>query len=194
MSIQPKKKNLFKFFKSEEFNEARVKLCVMYILLSYLNEQKEDIDELLQGFDGLFIGDLKHAAIESMKAFEKYERIYRAHIGSDGIDLGEATIDVTKAIDIQMEQSRFFLQEATKAMYKAIDEQVENRVHDEEQLEKEASEDFEICPDDERKQALHEVLRITKGRINELHGDVLKGVEIGFNTAINYVNRVYLEA
>lgn len=193
-TIKPKKKNLFKFFKSKEFNEARVKLCVIYILLSYLNGQKEDLDELLKGFNGLFIGALKHAANEAMAAFERYERIYRAHIGSDGIDLGDATIDVSKAIDIQMEQSKFFLQEATKAMYKAIDEQVENRVHDEEQLEKEASEDFEICPDEERKLALEATIKIAKSRLDEIHGDVLKGVEIGFNTAINYINRVYLEA
>ena len=194
MSITPKKKNLFKFFKSEEFNEARIKMCAIYILLSYVNELKEDVDSLLQGFGGLFVGELKHTSIEAMKAFEKYERQYRLHIGSDGRDLGEATIDVTKAVDIQMQQSQFFLQEATKAMYKALDEQIALRVSDKEQLEKESKEDFEICGDEERKLALAHTIQIAKQRQEELHGDVIKGVEIGFNTAINWINRLYIDA
>lgn len=192
--IKPKKKNLFAYFKSEAFNRARVNLCAMYIILSYANELKEDVDKDMKGFDGLFVGELKKASNDLMKAFDKYEKTYRAHIGTDASDLCDATIDVTGALDLQMEQSKFFLQEATKAMYKAMDEQIAKRVNDKEQLEKEAKEDFEIFPDSERKEALNATIKIARQRIDELHGDVLKGVEIGFNTAVNYINRIYLNA
>ena len=63
-----KKKNLFKFFKSKEFNEARVKMCALYILISYCNELHEDVDRLLKGFDGMMIGMLKHKAKAATKA------------------------------------------------------------------------------------------------------------------------------
>lgn len=192
--IKPKKKNLFAYFKSEAFNRARVNLCAMYILLTKCNELKEDIDTDLQGFNGLFIGELKHASNELLKAFERYFKTYEAHIGRDASDLCDATIDVTKAIDIQMEQSRFFLQEATKAMFKAMNEAIEQRVDDKEQLRKESEADFEIMPDSERRAALEATIKIAKQRQDELKGDVLKGVEIGFNTCANYINRIYLEA
>lgn len=192
--IKPKKKNLFKFFKSKEFNEARIKMCAMYIILSYANELHEDIDNLLKGFDGLYIGDLKHASKVASKALEDYDRQYMAHIGSDGTDLCDATIDVTSQLDIAIEQSKFFLQEGSKALRFAIDTQIKERVVDEEQLEKESQDDFEICGEEERNLALQHTLKITKQRIDELHGDVLKGVEVGFNTAINWINRLYRES
>lgn len=192
--IKPKKKNLFKFFKSNEFNEARIKMCAMYIILSYANELHEDIDRLLKGFDGLYIGDLKHASKVASKALEDYDRQYMAHIGSDGTDLCDATIDVTSQLDIAIQQSKFFLQEGSKALRFAIDTQIRERVVDEEQLEKESQDDFEICGEEERNLALQHTLKITKQRIDELHGDVLKGVEIGFNTAINWINRLYRES
>ena len=192
--IKPKKKNLFKFFKSKEFNEARIKMCAMYIILSYANELHEDIDTILKGFDGLYIGDLKHASKVASKALEDYDRQYMAHIGSDGTDLCDATIDVTSQLDIAIEQSKFFLQEGSKALRFAIDTQIKERVVDEEQLEKESQDDFEICGEEERNLALQHTLKITKQRIDELHGDVLKGVEVGFNTAINWINRLYRES
>lgn len=194
MSIQPKKKNLFKFFKSTEFNEARVKMCAMYIILSYANELHEDIDRLLQGFDGLYIGDLKKASKEASKALEAYDKQYMAHIGSDGSDLCDATIDVTSAIDDTIEKNRYHFQQCYNIIANALNRQIELRVKDPEQLEREQFADFEICGPQERKMALDETLRVTKSRIDELHGDVLKGVEAGFNTAVNWINRIYLEA
>lgn len=194
MSITPKKKNLFKFFKSDKFNRARVNLCAMYILLSKVNELKEDIDSDLQGYDGLYIGDLKRAGKESLAAFEKYVKAYEAHIGSDGLDLANATVDVTTAIDEAMEKNSYYLQEGSRAIKRAIDEQIKNRVTDEEQLSRESNADFEICGETERKQALDATLLIAKRRIDELKGDPLKGAEVGFNVAINWINRLYLEA
>lgn len=193
-SVQTKKKNLFKFFKSKDFNEARVKMCAIYIILSYLNELHEDVDSLLKGYEGMFIGELKHASLEATKALERYDRLYMAHIGSDGIDLGEATIDVTSKLDLAIQQNKFFLQEGSKAIRAALDEQIEERVKDDKQLEKEAKEDFEIITESERKEALYETLRLAKKRMDEFDGDVLKAVEIGFNVAVNYVNRVYLQS
>lgn len=192
--IKPKKKNLFAYFKSEAFNTARVNLCAMYILLSKVNELKEDTDRDLQGFNGLFIGELKHASNEALKAFDNYVKAYEAHIGSDGSDLCDATIDVTKEIDEAIENNSYYLKMAHKALRKAIDEATEKYVNDKEQLEKEAKADFEICGEEERVKALNATLQIARNRQDELKGDVLKGVEIGFNTAINYINRIYLTA
>lgn len=195
---QIKKKNLFKFFKSPEFNKARVLFCAVYILLSYVNELVEEIMKLLQGFDGLFVGMLKHEAKNSVKAFEAFEKEYRAHIFGDGGDLCDATIDVTKPLDIQLEQSKFFLQESTKAIYAIIDKQIETRIDDPEQLEREAKTDFEICGEEEAKQALYVAKKMAKSHSKELgvrnEEDMIKGVEVGFNICKNWINRLYLEA
>lgn len=196
--IQPKKKNLFKFFKSKDFNNARIKMCALYIILSYANELHEDVDRLLQGYEGLWIGELKHAGKEASRALERYDKEYRAHILDKGEDLCDATIDVTKPLDIQIEQSKFFLQESSKAIRKVLDEQIENRVKDPKALERESKEDFEICGQEERKQALFVAKKMAKNRFAELgvknEEDLLKGVEVGFNIAVNWINRLYLEA
>lgn len=193
-----KKKNLFKFFKSEEFNEARVKMCALFIILSYANELHEDVDRLLQGYEGLWIGELKHAGKEATRALERYDKEYRAHILDNGEDLCDATIDVTKPLDIQIEQSKFFLQEGSKAIRQVLDEQIENRVKDPKALERESQADFEICGKQEREQALFVAKKMAKNRFDELgvknEEDLLKGVEVGFNIAVNWINRLYLEA
>lgn len=193
-----KKKNLFKFFKSEEFNEARVKMCALYIILSYANELHEDVDRLLQGYEGLWIGELKHAGKEATRALERYDKEYRTHILDNGEDLCDATIDVTKPLDIQIEQSKFFLQEGSKAIRQVLDEQIENRVKDPKALERESQADFEICGKQEREQALFVAKKMAKNRFDELGAkneeDLLKGVEVGFNIAVNWINRLYLEA
>lgn len=198
MVTQIKKKNLFKFFKSEEFNEARVKLCALFIILSYANELHEDVDRLLQGYEGLWIGELKHAGKEATRALERYDKEYRAHILDNGEDLCDATIDVTKPLDIQIEQSKFFLQEGSKAIRQVLDEQIENRVKDPKALERESQADFEICGKQEREQALFVAKKMAKNRFDELGAkneeDLLKGVEVGFNIAVNWINRLYLEA
>lgn len=198
MVTQIKKKNLFKFFKSEDFNEARVKLCALFIILSYANELHEDIDRLLQGYEGLWIGELKHAGKEATRALERYDKEYRAHILDNGEDLCDATIDVTKPLDIQIEQSKFFLQEGSKAIRQVLDEQIENRVKDPKALEMESQADFEICGKQEREQALFVAKKMAKNRFDELgvknEEDLLKGVEVGFNIAVNWINRLYLEA
>jgi hypothetical protein len=198
MVTQIKKKNLFKFFKSEEFNEARVKLCALFIILSYANELHEDVDRLLQGYEGLWIGELKHAGKEATRALERYDKEYRMHILDNGEDLCDATIDVTKPLDIQIEQSKFFLQEGSKAIRQVLDEQIENRVKDPKALERESQADFEICGQEERKQALFVAKKMAKNRFDELgvknEEDLLKGVEVGFNIAVNWINRLYLEA
>lgn len=194
MSIQPKKKNLFKYFKSKEFNEARIKMCAIYIILSYINELHEDVDRDLQGFDGLFIGELKKYSMEATKAFDLYEKSYRYHIGSDGLDLGEATIDVTSELDDTLKKNRYFFQQCYNVIANSLNTQIENRVKDPEQIDKEQSDNFEICGPNERKLALEETLNISRKRLDEFNGDVLKGVEVGFNTAINFINRIYLES
>ena len=195
---QIKKKNLFKFFKSNEFNEARANFCAIYILLSYINELKETNDRKMQGYDGLFIGDLKHASKLATKAFEAYEKEYRSHIVDPSGQLCDATIDVTSALDVQLEQSKFFLQESSKAISKLLDELIEERINDKETLEREASENFEVCGEEEAKQALFVAKKMAKNHFKELgvqnEADAIKWVEVGFNICKNWINRLYLEA
>lgn len=193
MSIQPKKKNLFKFFKSEGFNKARELFCAYYIIASYLNNIKYEADALMQGYEGLFIGEMKKVSNDLEKAFDKYEKTYTSFI-SDALQLGETTSDIFDEMDIQLQQSRFFLQEATKAVCEALDKQVEERVKDPEQIEKENFAGFEIFDEESRKKGLEATINIAKRRIDDFKGDPLKGVEIGWNTCVNYINRLYLNA
>lgn len=191
-----KKKNLFKFFKSKEFNEARVKMCALYILISYCNELQEDVSHLLQGFDGMMIGMLKHKAKQATKAFDEYFKEYELHIEGGCDQLCDTTIITTTALDNAIKQSQFFLQESTKAIRKAIDEQMEQTIRDDEQLEKEKFAGFEIFDPQSRK----ETLAFTLKRVNTVYSGhpqldtLLEGVEKGFNTACDYVNEIYLKA
>ena len=191
-----KKKNLFKFFKSKEFNEARVKMCALYILISYCNELHEDVDHLLQGFDGMMIGMLKHKAKQATKALDEYSKEYELHINGGCDQLCDTTIIATTGIDNAIKQSQFFLQESTKAIRKAIDEQMEQTIRDDEQLEKEKFAGFEIFDPESRKETLNFTLRRTKTIYKDHpHLDaLLEGVEKGFNTACDYVNEIYLKA
>lgn len=196
--IQPyhKKKNLFKFFKSKEFNEARVKMCALYILISYCNELHEDVDRLLQGFDGMMIGMLKHKAKQATKAFDEYFKEYELHIEGGCDQLCDTTIIATTALDTAIKQSEFFLGESTKAIRKAIDEQMKENIRDEKQLEKEKFAGFEIFDPQSRK----ETLEFTLKRVRAIYKDDpnletrLEGVKKGFNTACDYVNEIYLKA
>ena len=196
--IQPyhKKKNLFKFFKSKEFNEARVKMCALYILISYCNELQEDVSRLLQGFDGMMIGMLKHKAKQASKALDEYSKEYELHINGGCDQLCDATIIATTGIDNAIKQSQFFLGESTKAIRKAIDEQMKENIHDEKQLEKEKFAGFEIFDPESRK----ETLEFTLMRVKAIYKDDpnletrLEGVKKGFNTACDYVNEIYLKS
>jgi len=196
--IQPyiKKKNLFKFFKSKEFNEARVKMCALYILISYCNELQEDVSHLLQGFDGMMIGMLKHKAKQASKALDEYSKEYELHINGGCDQLCDTTIIATTALDTAIKQSEFFLGESTKAIRKAIDEQMEQTIRDDEQLEKEKFAGFEIFDPQSRKETLEFTLKRTKTVYKDHpHLDaLLEGVEKGFNTACDYVNEIYLKS
>lgn len=191
-----KKKNLFKFFKSKEFNEARVKMCALYILISYCNELQEDVSRLLQGFDGMMIGMLKHKAKLATKALEEYSKEYELHINGGLDQLGDTAVITTTAIDNQLKQSQFFLGEATKAIRKAIDEQMEKTIRDDEQLEKEKFAGFEIFDPQSRKETLEFTLKRTKTlyKDNPNLETLLEGVKKGFNVACDYVNEIYLKS
>ena len=191
-----KKKNLFKFFKSKEFNEARVKMCALYILISYCNELQEDVSRLLQGFDGMMIGMLKHKAKQATKALDEYSKEYELHINGGCEQLCDTTIIATTGIDNAIKQSEFFLGESTKAIRKAIDEQMEQTIRDDEQLEKEKFAGFEIFDPQSRK----ETLAFTLKRVKTVYSEhpqldtLLEGVEKGFNIACDYINSIYLKA
>lgn len=191
-----KKKDLFKFFKSKEFNEARVKMCALYILISYCNELQEDVSRLLQGFDGMMIGMLKHKAKLATKAFDEYFKEYELHIEGGCDQLFDTTVITTTALDNAIKQSEFFLGEATKAIRKAIDEQMKENIRDEKQLEKEKFAGFEIFDPESRKETLDYTLK----RVRTIYKDDpnletrLEGVRKGFNVACDYVNEIYLKA
>ena len=191
-----KKKNLFAFFKSKEFNEARVKMCALYILISYCNELHEDVDRLLQGFDGMMIGMLKHKAKAASKALDEYSKEYELHIDGGYDQLCDTTIIATTSIDTAIKQSQFFLQEGSKAIRKAIEEQMEQTIRDDKQLEKEKFAGFEIFDPESRRETLEFMLKRTR----TLYKDdpnlptLLEGVRKGFNVACDYINEIYLKS
>jgi len=191
-----KKKNLFKFFKSKEFNEARVKMCALYILISYCNELQEDVSRKLQGFDGMMIGMLKHKARQATKALDEYSKEYELHINGGCDQLCDTTVIATTAIDNAIKQSEFFLGEATKAIRKAIDEQMKETINDPKELEKEKFAGFEIFDPESRKETLDYTLKRVKTvyKDNPQLDTLLEGVKKGFNVACDYVNEIYLKA
>lgn len=197
MSITPSKKNLFKFFRSNDFNEARMKMCAMYIILSYANELHEDVDRLLQGYDGLFIGSLKKASKDATKALEAYDRQYMAHIVDDGsFKLCDATIDVTSQLDETIEKNKFYLQQCYNIIANELNKQIDEKVKDEEELKRESNDNFEIISTKELEEAVQHV--VTQARrhknyemVNDKH-DFEEGLKAGFRTAISWVNNLYL--
>lgn len=196
-SVQPKKKNLFKFYKSEDFHTARIKLCAMHIILSYANELHEDIDRLLQGYEGLYIGDLKHASKVATKALEAYDKEYLSQISGDGGALTDANVDVTTALDKTIENNSFYFHQGYEVLKKAIDIQIEERVSDRREEVKDFTEGFELISNKELDQLLSETRRVVKRNIPEGIKDefsLLKGVEIGIRTIVNWMNKEYLNA
>jgi len=189
-SIKPKKKNLFTFFKSQDFNGVRVLLCSQYILLTYCIELTDNINDKLKGYDGLFIGDLKHTAIELEKALKNYDKAYLDGIGDDHALLCDTTINVTTELDKTIEKNSYHLSQGAYALRAAIEKEIDDKVLDPDELAREASEDFEICSEEEKKRALDITLQMAKKRLSEIK-DPLKGVEIGFTTAVNWINRIY---
>lgn len=191
-----KKKNLFKFFKSDQFNEARMKMCAIYVLLSYANELHEDVDRLLCGFDGMMIGMLKHKSKLASKALEEYDKEYALHIEGGMGQVADTTIIATTEIETAIKQNKFFLQEGYKAVVKSIKEQMDKTINDPEQLKKEQFAGFEIFDPESRKTTLEETLK----RVSRIEKDnpnldtLLAGVKKGFNVACDYVNEVYLKA
>ncbi len=196
--IQPyhKKKNLFKFFKSDDFNEARMKMCAIYVLLSYANELHEDVDRLLQGYEGMMIGMLKHKSKLASKALEEYDKEYALHIEGGMGTVADTTILATTQIETAIKQNQFFLQEGYKAVVKEIEKQMKENINDPEELKREAFAGFEIFDPESRKTTLEHTLKRTKTVYKDQpHLDVfLKGVEKGFNVACDFVNETYLKS
>lgn len=197
MSIKPKKKNLMKFFKSDEFNEARMKMCAMYIILSYANELHEDVDRLLQGYEGLFIGSLKKASKDATASLEEYDRQYMAHIADEGsFKLCDATIDVTSDLDETIEKNRYFLQQCYNIIANQLNKEIEEKVRDDEEIKRENEEEFELVSTNEVEEDIAHVIRQVRKRTEyaKIQGkaDFEEGIGIGFRTAISWINKLYL--
>lgn len=197
MGITPNKKNLFKFFKSKDFNEARMKMCALYIILSYANELHEDVDRLLKGYEGLFIGSLKKASKDATRALEEYDKQYMAHIVEDGsFRLCDTTIDVTSQLDETIEKNKFYLQQCYNIIANELNKQIDENVKDEDELEREAHEDFEIISTKELEEAIQHV--VTQARKHKNYetvkdkNDFEEGLKVGFRTAVSWVNNLYL--
>lgn len=197
MSVMPKKTNLFRFFKSNDFNEARMKMCALYIIISYANELHEDVDRLLQGYDGLFIGSLKKASKDATKALEAYDRQYMAHIVDDGsFKLCDTTIDVTSELDETIEKNKYYFQQCYNIIANELNKQIDEKVKDEEELKRESNDNFEIISTKELEEAIQHVVAQARRHknyemVNDKH-DFEEGLKAGFRTAVSWVNNLYL--
>lgn len=195
--IKPTKKNLFSFFKSKDFNEARMKMCALYIIISYANELHEDVDKLLKGYDGLFIGSLKKASKEATKALEAYDKQYMAHIADDGsFKLCDATIDVTSELDETIEKNKYYFQQCYNIIANDLNRLIDEKVRDDEEVEREFAENFEIISTKELEDAIQHVVAQARRHknyemVNDKH-DFEEGLRAGFRTAISWVNNLYL--
>lgn len=191
-----KKKNLFKFFKSDQFNEARMKMCAIYVLLSYANELHEDVDRLLMGYEGLMIGMLKHKSKAASKALEEYDKEYALHIEGGMGQVADTTILTQTQLENVIKQNSFFLQEGYKAVVTEIGKQMKETINDPEELKREAFAGFEIFDKESHEATKRETMRGIRQRLkdNPQVDAIMRGVELGFDTAVNYVNKVYLES
>lgn len=191
-----KKKNLFKFFKSDQFNEARMKMCAIYVLLSYANELHEDVDRLLMGYEGLMIGMLKHKSKAASKALEEYDKEYALHIEGGMGQVADTTILTQTQLENVIKQNSFFLQEGYKAVVTEIGKQMKETINDPEELKREAFVGFEIFDKESHEATKREAMRGIRQRLkdNPQVDAIMRGVELGFDTAVNYVNKVYLES
>lgn len=197
MSVKPKKRNLMKYFKSEDFNEARMMMCAIFILLSKVNELHDDVDNKLHGYEGLFIGALKKASKDATKAFDDYEKAYRSHIRDNGEGiLCDTTIDVEGAIDEAIEKNSFYLKQGWNAIVNTVDRLIDEKVRDDEEIERENEEGFELVSTKELEESLRHVQRQARNHpsYNEVKNkyDFDKGIEVGFRTAIAWINKIYL--
>lgn len=196
-SVQPKKKNLFKFYKSDDFHTARIKLCAMHIILSYANELHEDIDRLLQGYDGLYIGDLKHASKVATKALEAYDKKYLSQISGDGGALTDANIDVTTTLDKTIENNSFYFHQGYEILKNTINTQIDERISDKKEEVSDFTEGFELISNKELEQLISETKRQVKKNVPDGIKDefsLLKGIEVGIRTIVNWMNKEYLNA
>lgn len=194
-AIQPKKKNLFKFYKSDDFHTARIKLCAMHIILSYANELHEDIDRLLQGYEGLYIGDLKHASKVATKALEAYDKEYLSQIPGDGGALTDANIDVTTALGKVIDDNSYYFYKGYEILKNTLNTQIDERISDKREEVSDFTEGFELISNNELEQLISETKRQVKRNIPDGIKDefsLLKGVEIGIRTIVNWMNKEYL--
>lgn len=191
-----KKKNLFKFFKSPDFNKARVLLCVIHILVSYANELLEEVARLLQGYEGMMIGPLLHKAKAETKALDDFDKEYAKHIEGGMGQMADINIAVTTELDNAIKQNEFFLQEGRKAIVREIEKQVEKNVDDPEELQREKFAGFEIFDPETRKETLQQTLKRARTVYkNHPHlGSLLEGMEKGFNIACDFTNEIYLKS
>lgn len=196
-AIRPKKRNLFKFFKSDEFHQARIKLCAMHIILSYANELHEDIDRLLKGYEGLYIGDLKHASKIATKALEAYDKEYLSQISGDGSELTDANVDVTSVLDQVIEDNSYYYHQGYEILKKTLNNQISERISDKKEEIEDFTEGFELISTNESEQLINETTRIMKRNLPDGVKDepsFLNGVEMGIKTIINWMNKEYLNA
>lgn len=196
-NIKPKKKNLFKFYKSDSFEKARIKLCAMHIILSYANELHEDINRLLQGYEGLYIGNLKHASKVATKAFEAYDKEYLSQISGDGGELTDANIDVTTVLDKTIENNSYYFHQGYEILKNTINTQIEERISYKKEDIEDFTESFEIISQNELDKLISETTKVVKRNVPEGIKDeysLLKGVEIGIRTIVNWMNKEYLNA
>lgn len=180
--------------KSPDFDDVRVMLCVNYMLISYANELHEEIDRKLNGHKGLLIGQLKHKSHAATKALEDYDKEYLSFISDGGGKLTDANIEMTSKLDIAMKQNMFFYQEGYKALRQVIREQTDKTIYDKEELERGYVEDDLLIPEKDRKAMLQATLKQCRKRLPDFKGDVMKGVEVGFNAAVDFMNKLYKES
>lgn len=196
MPIEPKKIDLFKFFKSKDFDDARMLMCADYIILSYSNELQERIDKSLKGYNGLFIGELRKAANDARKALEKYDKVYMSMISDkNSFKLCDTTIDVTSALDETIEKNRYFLQQCYNIIANAINKQIELKVRDDEEIELEQSATFELVSTKEIDEDVRNVISIArkKPQYQQIQNkeEFETGIDVGFRTAVNCINEHY---
>lgn len=190
-NIQPKKKNVLKFLNSEEWQVARVKMSGMFLLLSYANELKEDVDVIVKGFDGLFMGELKKRSNDLLKAFDAYDKSFVSvlTVGGDVLcddneEYQNGVVEIMESSQMEIVREANILRKYTKDFIGSFNTE---KIVDECK--------YELVGDEERKKAIDVLLRQIDNRLdgNKDHDAIRTGAEIGFNSAIDWINRVFTE-
>ena len=190
--IEPKKVNIRKFLEGDGFHNVRVNLSVMYLLLSYVELLKEDNDDILKGYEGIYIGRLKGVSQETARQFDHYVYEVERLVRKNRMLFNDDYTEFMETMQDSIEENKADLDRLNEAIIGYCKKFFfENRVKEEPE-----SSQFVFIEYDDAKLALNAALKhfdnsLPKRKLTSTEmTSTRNGFIEGFNVAVNWINRV----